>query len=206
VKAFIKTTMIGGVLFLLPLALILALLGHAMRIAMKGAEPIAKILHLDRVGEVAGVGIVTILAIVLLILVSLLAGVVARTKMGSRVSAWFEQSFLGGLPQYQMAKSVVQGFAQAEGASDDFKPVLVRTEGGWQIGYLLEMLENDWVAVFVPQAPTPLTGSVRYYPADRIRFLNISMFQARTIVKNIGLGSATALHGQNLATPTKSPI
>jgi hypothetical protein len=33
----------------------------------------------------------------------------------------------------------------------------VSIEDGWQIGYLLEQLENDWVAVFLPQAPTPMS-------------------------------------------------
>jgi uncharacterized membrane protein len=205
-QTFLKTTIIGGALFLLPVALVLAILGHAMRISLKAAAPISHALHFDEMGKVEGVGIVTLLAVILLILISFAAGVVARTKAGSRISAWFEQSFLGGLPQYQMVKSMAQGLAQAEGVSDDFKPVLVSTEGGWQIGYLLETLENDWVAVFIPQAPTPLAGSVRYYRSDRIMPLSISMLQARAIVKNIGLGSALALRGENLATTATSQI
>jgi uncharacterized membrane protein len=197
-RAFLKTTIIGGALFLLPVALVLAILGHAMRIAVKAAVPISQALHFEKLGKIEGVGIVTLVAIVLLILVSFSAGLVARTSIGSRVSAWFEQSFLGGLPQYQMVKSMAQGLSQAEGASDDFKPVLVGGDGAWQIGYLIETLENDWATVFVPQAPTPLVGSVRYYRGDRIVPLNISMLQARAIVKNIGLGSATALRGEKI--------
>jgi uncharacterized membrane protein len=198
VKHFFKTTIIGGALFLLPVALVLLILGHAMRIAVKVALPASHLLHFDEVGKIAGVGIVTLLAAVLLVLVSFLAGVVARTKVGATVSAWFENSFLGGIPQYQMVKSMAQGLAQAESASDEFKPVLVRAEGGWQIGYLLERLDNDWTVVFVPQAPTPLAGNVRYYPGKHVRPLDITMLQARAIVKNIGIGSATALQGQDL--------
>ena len=200
-KEFLKTTLIGGALFLLPVALVLAILGHAMRIAVKAALPVSHAFHFDQIGKVAGVGIVTVLAVLLLILVSFVAGVVARTKIGSRISSWLEKSVLGGLPQYQMAKSMAQGLAQAQDASDEFKPVLVSAEGGWQIGYLLETLENDWEAVFVPQAPTPLAGNVRYYLRDRIRPLSISMLQARAIVTNIGIGSATALKGENLGRP-----
>jgi uncharacterized membrane protein len=198
-KEFLKTTLIGGALFLLPVALVLAILGHALKIAIEAARPISSFLHFDHIGKIAGMGIVTIVAIILLVLVSFVAGVLARTKAGSRISGWFEKSFLGGLPQYQMVKSMAQGLAQAEGASDDFKPVLVGGEGGWQIGYLLETLEDDWVAVFVPQAPTPLAGNVMYFPSDRVRPLNITMLQARAIVKNIGIGSATALQGANLS-------
>ena len=40
------------------------------------------------------------------------------------------------------------------------KPALVSIEDGWQIGYLLATLENNWVAVFLPQALTPMSGNV----------------------------------------------
>ena len=33
------------------------------------------------------------------------------------------------------------------------------SRGGWQIGYLLEPLANGWVTVFLPQAPTPMSGN-----------------------------------------------
>jgi len=79
----------------------------------------------------------------------------------------------------------------AHGAS----PVLVSIEGGWQIGYLLEPLANGWVTVFLPQAPTPMSGNVMYLPADRVRPLGISMVQAVAIVKSLGVGSAKALRG-----------
>jgi len=201
-KEFLKTTIIGGALFLLPVALLLAILGHALRIATKAAQPVSDLLHLEQVGKALGLGIVTTLAVILLVLVSFVAGLVARTKLGSRIRSWVEHSFLGGLPQYQMVKSMAEGVVQAEGASGDFKPVLVSSEGGWQIGYVLEPLKNGWVTVFLPQAPTPMTGSVRYFPADRVRPLNITMLQARTLVKNIGIGSASALQGFNLSPPS----
>jgi uncharacterized membrane protein len=159
-KEFLKTTIVGGALFLLPVALILAILGHAMLIAIKAAQPVSNAMHFDQVGKIAGASIVTTVAVILLVLVSFAAGMVARTRAGARISAWFEKSFLGGLPQNQMVKSVAEGLAHAEGASDGFKPVPINNEGGWAIGYLLEALDNGWVAVFVPQAPTPLAGNV----------------------------------------------
>ena len=40
-KQFLKTTLIGGALFLLPVALIVIILGRAMSLSTKVAEPIA---------------------------------------------------------------------------------------------------------------------------------------------------------------------
>jgi hypothetical protein len=54
VKEFLKTTIVGGVLFLLPLGLVLFILGYALRLATSVAQPISKALHLDQLGDLAG--------------------------------------------------------------------------------------------------------------------------------------------------------
>ena len=45
--AFLKTTMLGGLLFLLPLAIVLMVLGYALGLASKVAQPISEKLQLD---------------------------------------------------------------------------------------------------------------------------------------------------------------
>jgi uncharacterized membrane protein len=196
-KGFLKATIAGGLMFLVPVVLVAVVLGHAMRLAGKVAQPIADRLQWD---NVAGVGVVTVLAVLALVFVSLVAGIVARTNAGRRITGWFENSLLGGLPQYQLVKSMAEGLAQVESA-DGVQPALVSIEGGWQIGYLLERLENGWAAVFLPQAPTPMSGNVMYLPMDRVRPLGITMIQAMAIVKRIGVGSGDALRGVDLTPP-----
>lgn len=199
-NAFLKATIIGGVLFLLPLAIVLILLAYALRLAAKVAQPISDHLDLQHWGDFAGIGIVTVLAALLLVLVAFAAGIAARTYLGGRVTRWFEGSLLGSLPQYQMIKSMTEGLAQLENARG-IKPALISIEDGWQIGYVIEPLENGWLSVFLPQAPTPMSGNVMYFPADRVRPLNITMVEAMAIVKRIGVGSGAALKGADLEPP-----
>jgi uncharacterized membrane protein len=66
---------------------------------------------------------------------------------------------------------------------------------------LLEPLENDWVTIFLPQAPTPMSGNLMYLPAGRVRPLGISMVTAMAIVKRMGVGSGEALRGADLTLP-----
>ena len=200
-KEFLKTTIIGGAVFLLPVALILFILAHALRLAKGIAEPISKFAHLEQLGEVASVSVVTVLSIVVLVLVSFAAGFAARTKTGRQFTQWSENSLLGNVPQYKLMKNMAEGLAQIESASS-LKPALVSIEDGWQIGYLLEQLENNWVAVFLPQAPTPMSGNVMYLPAERVRPLGITMVQAMSIVKAIGVGSGALLRGVDLRLPS----
>src|SRR5262245_15571781 len=195
---FLKATLAGGLLFLLPLVLVALLLGHAMKFAGKVAKPVTEVLALDKViGPAGEEG----LALLTLILISVGAGLIARTGVGRKLMRWAETSFLGGLPQYRLVKSVAEGFAQIENA-EHLKPALVNIEEGWQIGYLLETLQNGWVAVFLPQAPTPMSGNVMYLPAERVRPLAITMVEAMSIVKHMGIGSSKALRTTDLALPS----
>ena len=200
-KEFLKTTIIGATSFLLPAALILFILSYALRLVKRLAAPISHSLKLDQLGDLAGIGAATVFSILVLVLISFVAGIVVRTAIGGRLTRWSETSLLGRLPHYQLIKSMAEGLAHIESASG-LKPALVSIEDGWQIGYLLEQLENGWVAVFLPQAPTPMSGNIMYFPANRVRSLGITMVQAMSIVKAIGVGSGAALHGVNLTLPS----
>ena len=200
-KDFIKTTLIGGVLFLLPVALVLFVLGHAMRLALQVIQPISHGLDLDQLGAVAGIGASTVLAVLALVLASFAAGMTARTTVGSRLSRWFENSPIGGMPHYRMVKTMAEGFTQVEDG-DQLVPSLVSIEGGWQLGYLIEPIGAGWVAVFLPNAPMPLSGTVMYLPAERVRPLEITMVQATALIKRIGTGSAEALRHADLTPPS----
>ncbi|HET9686131.1 MAG TPA: DUF502 domain-containing protein [Pseudolabrys sp.] len=193
----LKTTIVGGLLFLLPLVLVVLLLSHALRFAGKAVGPISEFLTLDKV---FGPAAEESLAVLILVFISLAAGLIARTRFGRDIMRRTENSFLGGLPQYRLVKSVAEGFAQIENA-ENLKPVLVNIEEGWQIGYLLESLQTGWVVVFLPQAPTPMSGNVMYLPEGRVRPLAISMVETMSLVKHMGIGSSKALATADLALP-----
>jgi uncharacterized membrane protein len=176
-------------------------LSYALRLVKRLAAPISHNLKLDQLGDLAGIGAATVLSVLVLVLISFVAGLVARTVVGGRLSRWSETSLLGRLPHYQLIKSMAEGLAHIESASG-LKPVLVSIEDGWQMGYLLEKLENDWVSVFLPQAPTAMSGNIMYFPINRVRTLDITMVQAMSIVKAIGVGSGAALRGVDLKLPS----
>jgi uncharacterized membrane protein len=165
-----------------------------MQFAGKAAKPIAALLP---VGESFGVPVVSLVAVAILLSIALLAGLVARTPAGRRVTGWFEESILGGMPQYRMVKSMAEGLTQIE-TGEGMQPVLMRTDECWQLAYRLEDLPEGWVAVFVPSAPTPMSGNVIYVSNDRIQPLDMGMAAAMKLVKRLGIGSADALRTVDL--------
>jgi uncharacterized membrane protein len=193
-KEFLKTTIVGGILFLMPVILFALILRHAMGFAGKIAKPIAAYVPQH---HIAGVAIATIIAALVLLVLSFCAGLVARTRVGKSATHWLEETLLGNLPQYRMVKSLAEGLTQVEGVQG-LRPALVGMEGGWQIGYQIEELQDGWVAVFLPQSPTPMSGNVMYLPAARVRLLQIPIPEAMTLIKRLGVGSAATLRGADL--------
>jgi uncharacterized membrane protein len=201
VREFLKTTIIGGVLFLLPAAFALFVLSFALRLVKNLAAPLIHTFRLDHVGHVAGVGVVTIASIVVLVLLSFAAGVIARTSVGKRLARWSEKSLLDHVPYYRLVKGMAEGLVHME-SEDGLKPVLVNIGTSWQIGYMLkEQLEGGWIVALVPRAPAPLSGNIMYLPAERARPLSITLVQAMSIVKAMGAGSSVALRGVDLRLP-----
>lgn len=194
-KEFLRDTIVGGLIFLVPVALLGMVLRRAMDMAGKVAQPVAEKFPAH---EIAGVAIGTIIAALLLLVMAFVAGVFARTGPGRRLTRFVEQSFLGNLPQYRVVTSMAEGLTKVESA-EGMKPVLVESDGGWQLGYALEAVQEGWTAVFIPQAPTPLSGNVLYVNADRVRPLDIGMPAAMSLVKHLGAGSAEALKGADLS-------
>lgn len=196
---FLKTTIIGGLVFLVPLVLVLMVLKRAFEMASKVATPV--VAHFPA-HQVAGIAIGTLAAVLLLMLVAFAAGLAARTDTGRAMTRWVGESFLGAMPQYRVVTSMAEGLTKIE-QGKGLRPALVSTEGAWQLCYVLEEMRRGWVAVFIPQAPTPLSGNVLYVPSERVRRLDINIGEAMQLVKQMGAGSAESLKDVDLG-PTEA--
>jgi uncharacterized membrane protein len=194
IKSFLKSTLVGGVMFLVPVVLVVIVLKHALQLAGQLAQPLAEVLPIRQVG---GVAVATIIAVVALLLIAFLAGLLSRTGPGRRVTHWFEESILGGMPQYRMVKSLAEGLTQIE-SGEGMQPVLMRGDEGWMLGYQIEEMPNGWRVVFLPASPTPMSGNVMYVEASRVRPLDLTMHEAMVLVKRLGIGSTAALNGVQL--------
>jgi uncharacterized membrane protein len=194
-KQFVKTTLVGGMMFLVPVALIIVVLRHAMQFAMKAAAPIAAAFPRT---EIVGIGVITLVAVLILLLIAFLAGLLSRTAPGRRLTHWFEESILGGMPQYRMVKSLTEGLTQLENGAG-MQPVLMRGDEGWMLGYQMEELPDGWRVISLPASPTPMSGNVVYVEASRVKPLTLSMRDAMQLVKRLGIGSAEKLRGTSLA-------
>ena len=77
-----------------------------------------------------------------------------------------------------------------------YEPVLAWIEDAWQIAFLVERIEGGHVAVFIPGAPSPWSGSVFILTTDRVKPLDIPIASALKCIKSLGAGSNAMLKGK----------
>jgi len=181
----IRTTIAGGMLFLLPLILIIILLSKGLKIAERLSQPVVNAIGVKTVG---GVAFGTLVAIAAMILISFFAGLLARTRLGQAAYSRLESSILAILPQWRMARGFVQSFDSE--SSSDVEVVLVPTDAGWCLGFVLEKPAGDWWPVFIPGAPQWTSGSVSYARSEQVHHTGLSAAEAILLMRRCGVGSA----------------
>jgi uncharacterized membrane protein len=191
--AFLKTTIVGGALYLVPIVLILVVLGKVHGVTTKLVAPMAQELELHDVG---GINAARLLAIVAVLLVCFLAGLFARTAVAQQLVGWLERAILSNLPGYSVVSTLGAEIAGTSDVHPHLQVVLARIEDCWQLGLLVERIDETHSAVFVPGAPDPKSGSVYLMTDDRFKAVDVRIPQAMKCIKGLGIGSRELLAGQ----------
>ena len=91
-------------------------------------------------------------------------------------------------------KSMGESFAGID-IDQGYETVLARFDDGWQIAFMVERIEDGHVAVFIPGAPSPWSGSVFLMTEDRIKPLNIPNKSVLKCIQRLGKGSNSLVQG-----------
>ncbi|MGA7658033.1 MAG: hypothetical protein WCA96_14830 [Methylocella sp.] len=184
---FVKTTVVGGAIFLLPFAAVLLVVIKAGKMAVDSATPLAEKLLISKGHAVLAVYVV---GTFLLVLVAFTAGLFVRSfKIEKDAASFLEDKVLNKLPPYVALRKYTDRLAGLEGkTNEDLNPVLVRIQNGWQLGFLADAFNDGQVAVFLPGAPDPSSGVVQIVSMDHITLLDISYRDALACLQQSGRG------------------
>ena len=185
-KKFMMTTLFGGALFLIPLVFLTWILGKGFTLMLSVAKPIASLLPFD---SVAGIGLVSFLALVLMIVVCLITGLIARAKFASAIYKKSDSVIAALVPNYTWTKVILKNLSGHE-ESDEFKPVRVRLDDQTQLGFEMERGSDGRVVVFFPGAPDAQSGAVGYLDAGRVEPLDTNLLAVNRVLRQMGRGAA----------------
>ncbi len=182
ITKFLKVTLVGGLLVVLPVWVSLLLLLKAIKGAMAMLLPIAKLLPETVVHE-------KIVALVLLLAICLVVGLLTRTRLGMRIGHWITQHIFDRIPGFAVMRGMTRQFAGNK-EEELFQPALVEIEEALVPAFIIEKHADGQFTIFVSSSPTPMAGAIYILPPERVHLVDVPLRKAMLCVTKWGAGAA----------------
>jgi len=182
-----KTTLIGGVLIVLPIYLSILMVAKTLSVIVALLAPVTATIP-------AGAQFRQLIAVLIVLAVCFVAGIVARTGAGLRAKNALERTVLEKIPGYELVRGLTARVSgdEREGA---FRPALVEIEDALSPGFIIEELEDGRYTVLVPSVPTPAAGALFILPRARVHPIDVPFTQAVKVISKWGAGAGELAKG-----------
>jgi uncharacterized membrane protein len=178
---FVKMTLIGGLLVVLPIWVTVLLLLKAINGALSVLRPIAKMLPQGVVHD-------DLVALALLLLICFVTGLLMRTRPVQRFAQRLERQTLERVPGYTLLRGLTRQLAGKD-EEQTFQPALVELEDALVPAFIVEKHADGQFTVFVSSSPTPMAGTIYILRPERVHPVNVSLTKAMVSITKWGAGS-----------------
>ena len=189
---YFKSTIIGGILFLIPLVVLIFILSKIYNFFHPYSVFLAEKLPFTKIG---GVSITPVFSLIFLVLVFFFAGIILRTKSMQKLTHWIEEKILVYIPGYSYIKARSENMLANDGAFQ-WKPATVVIDDNEVICFVIDETEN-YCSIFMPSAPMPSTGVVCAREKSMVRYLPTSLNKTILMIKQFGKGAAAEIEKLN---------
>lgn len=187
ILSFVKSTIVGGFLFLVPVGIVLVVLGRLFA----HAQGAAVIIHDRAFPSTESALLASVIAVLILIFVAFMAGAFLRTQLGQRLFRALEDRILMRVPMYTLARQMIGdmtgGTALLSGAAQT-EVVLVQLDDMQVLGFMIERGDQGKAVIYLPGAPSALSGSVAIVAQDRILPTNLLPSDVMASMRRLGSG------------------
>jgi uncharacterized membrane protein len=196
--AFTRTTLVGGVLVILPAYLAVLLLAKGLGGLLGLLAPVAAQLP-------AAVELREAIAALLLIAVCFVTGLLVRTGPGLRAVDSFQHAILERIPGYTTLRSLVQ---RLSGETDNvsFQPALVQMDDGVALGFIVEVVDAARVVMLFPSVPTPAAGNLLVIEVARVQPVDVPFTTVFQVFAKWGAGTAAIVRAAGAAHPAPAAV
>ena len=191
IAEFSKTTLIGGLLIVLPLYVAVLLLAKTVSGVVALLSPITNQLPDE-------VGLRPILAALILIAICFVAGIAVRTGPGRRAKNELERTLLEKIPGYSLIRGLT---GRLTGTREDatFAVALVELEEALVPAFIVEENKDGSYTVFVPSVPTPAAGAIYILPRERVHRVDVSFATGVSVISKWGTGAGALVEAMQRA-------
>jgi uncharacterized membrane protein len=196
IAEFMKTTLIGGILIVLPVYIAVLLILKALQGLLAAVKPITAAIP-------GSVEFEEILAILVLAVICFIAGLIVRTRAGLRAKNAMERRVLQRLPGYTLLRGLA-GRVTGQADEPSFAPALAEIEEALVPALIVEKLEDGSYTVLVPSVPTPMAGAIYILPPERVHPVDVPFTVALKVFSKWGTGAGEFVRAMQAAKPSQA--
>lgn len=195
IKSFIKTTLLGGALIVLPIVILILVFNWLFEFIADKIQPLTYVIsETSRLQEFYS----TLLAILIILLVFFVVGIIVKTRMGKYTFEYLELKLLAKLPLYRIIKETTLQLVGSEKTL--FRSVaLVNIFGSdaRMTAFVTDEHDDGSFTVFVPSGPAPTAGFIYHLPGDKVQKIKYPIDKAMKTIFSLGAGSKELLSAIN---------
>lgn len=200
-RDFFKTALLGGVVILLPIAILLFVAKWVFGLVTGLIEPFTSLIQTE--SKVQAI-LVDLLVLAILIATCFVIGVFTRTRLGAIVFGAFERWLLQVIPGYKLIKeTVTQLFGGKRSPFVAVALVQAFDNPTLMTAFVVARHDNGLVTVFAPTGPNPTTGYIFHLEAHRVHPVAVPVEEAMRSIIACGVGSRNIVRLYSETTPTK---
>ena len=199
-KSFLKTSLLGGLIVILPVALLLFLITWVFDLATGLIAPLTDLIlsrsHMGRIlADVIVIGVV--------LLTCFLVGIFVKTRLGALVYGAIEKSLLNRVPS--LIKETVMQFLGNK-RSPFSSVALARIFGNDTLvsSFITDRHADGSYTIFVPTGPNPTSGNIYHLKEEYVHPVDVSVEDTMRSIISCGAGSTKlvkARHGGRSGRP-----
>jgi len=186
-KSFIKTTLFGGFLVVLPVVILIFVMDGLYYFITDKVRPITVLLvETVRMSEF----IASALAIVVILLIFFIVGLIVKTRAGRFVVHQFDENVLKRIPFYKIIKeTVIQLFSSDKRLFKSVALVNLYCNETLVTAFITDEHDDGSYTVFVPSGPAPTAGFVYHLKGKYVHKIDYPAEQALRTIISLGAGS-----------------
>jgi len=187
IGAFFKTTLIGGIVVILPVAILIFVAKWLFNTISAIIEPITRLFATE--SSFQGF-MVDIMVISIIIGICFFVGIFVRTKLGSWIYGILDRRILKIIPGYSMIKETVAQFiGDKKSPFSSVALAQIFCNDTLVSAFITDTHENGDYTIFVPTGPNPTSGNIYHVQAQYVHPVNVSVEEAMRSIISCGAGS-----------------
>ena len=190
-KNFVMTTLLGGLVVILPMTLLIFALTWLFGFVTDLIQPLTDVIVAQ--AEIKEL-LADLIVVAIVLAICFFVGLLVRTRLG----VWFfhrlDEELLLNIPGYKMIKETVQQFLGNK-ASPFSSVALVNIYGNETLmtAFVTDEHEDGSFTVFVPTGPNPTSGNIFHLRKEQVHPVDVPVEDAMRSINSCGAGARILL-------------